>query len=99
MFQANPTRPPRLILVPVRVLLITLLLALLSLAVSLLIGIVGIVVVARMRGVEPNMTLAYRHVAVPTAAVIGAIALVTAVVVEVRTYRRNKALAEIERAA
>ena len=96
---ANPTRLLRLVFVPIRILLITLLLTLLSLAVSLLLGIVGIVIAAKLRGTEPNLTLAYRYVALPAAAIVGAIVLVSAIVIEIRNYRQSKALAQIARAA
>lgn len=83
--------------IPLRVLLVTFLLTLLSFAVSLLLGILTFVIAARLRGVHPNMSTAYRHVAFPVAAVVGAIALVSASVIEIRHYRQAKALAEIER--
>jgi len=88
---------PRWYLIPVRAVLVAFLLTLLSFAVSLLIGILGITIGGRLRGVHPNMTLAYRHVALPTAAVVGAITLIAMTVVEIRDYRQSKALAEIER--
>ena len=75
----------------------TFLLTLFSFAVSLLLGILAIVVAARLRGVHPNMSTAYRHVAFPAAAAVGAVALASASVIEIRHYRQTKALAEIER--
>ena len=80
-----------------RVLLVTFLLTLLSFAVSLLLGILGLVIAARLRGVHPNMSTAYRHIALPLAAVVGVIVFVSASVIEIRHYRQTKALAEIER--
>ena len=80
-------------MVPARILLITFLLTLLSFAVSLLLGIVEIVIAARLRGLHPNLTIAYRHIAFPVAAVIGAIALISASVIEIRHHRQAKALA------
>ncbi|SRR5208282_266608 len=88
---------PRWYWIPTRVLLITFLLTLLSFAVSLLLGILGVVVAGRLRGFRPNMTMAYRHVALPVAAVVGIVALIAASVMEIRRYRQTKALAEIER--
>jgi hypothetical protein len=88
---------PRWYLIPLRVLLVTFLLTLLSFAVSLLLGILAVVMAARLRGVHPNMTIAYRFAAIPVAAAVGAIAFVSASVVEIRHYRQTKALAEIER--
>jgi len=91
--------PPRWYLIPARILLVTFLLTLLAFAVSLLLGIVGMVVLARMRGVHPNMTLAYRHVALPVAASVAAIVFSAASVMEIRNYRQSKALAGIARAS
>jgi hypothetical protein len=88
---------PRWHWIPLRVLPVTFLLTLLSFAVSLLFGILVLVIAARLRGVHPNMSTAYRHVALPVAAAVGVIALISASVVEVRHYRQAKALAEIER--
>lgn len=90
-------KPPRLLLVPVRILLITILAALLSFALSLLLGILATVAVAKIRGVHPDMRIAYRHVALPTAIVVAALAAIAMSVVEVRQYRQAKALAAIER--
>lgn len=88
---------PRWYLIPVRVLLVTFLLTLLVFAVSLLLGILGLVIAARLRGFHPNMTIAYRHIALPAAAAVAAIVLIAASVIEIRHYRQTKALAEIER--
>jgi hypothetical protein len=83
----------------VRVLLVTLLVTLLSFAISLLLGILGVVVGAKLRGIAPNLTLAYRLIAVPAAAVVGSVVLVSTIVLEFRHYRQAKALAQIERAS
>jgi hypothetical protein len=83
--------------IPLRVLLVTFLLTLLSFAVSLLLGILGLVVAGRLHGVQPNMTIAYRYIALPVAAAAGAITVVVASAMEIRRYRQTKALAEIER--
>jgi hypothetical protein len=93
----TPTAQPCWYVIPIRVLLVTFLLTLLAFAVSLLLGILGLVIAARLRGLHPNMTTAYRHIALPIAAVTGAIVLISAAVIEVRRYRQTKALAEIER--
>ena len=93
-----PARRPRLLFIPIRVLLITFLLTLLALAISLFLGIIGIVISAEMRGVAPNMPSAYRIVAAPTAIVVALVGLVASIIVEVRHYRQTKVLSEIERA-
>ncbi len=90
---------PRWYWIPARILLVTFLLTLLSFAVSLLLGILGIVLAGRLRGIHPNMTLAYRHIAAPAACVVAAIVLISATVMELRNYRQTKGLAEIERAS
>ncbi|MGA8154360.1 MAG: gamma-glutamyl-gamma-aminobutyrate hydrolase family protein [Terriglobales bacterium] len=95
---AAPARP-RWYLVPARILLVTFLLTLLAFAVSLLLGIIGMVVLAGLRGVHPNMTLAYRHFALPAAASVAAVAFIAASVMEIRNYRQAKALAGIARAS
>ncbi len=92
-------RKPRWYLIPLRVLLVTFLLTLLAFAVSLLLGIIGVVVGARLRGGTPNMQVAYRDVAAPVAATVFAIVLVSSIFMEVRNYRQAKALEGIERAS
>lgn len=85
-----PSSRFRWLLVPARVLLVTFLLALLSFAVCLLLGIVGLVISAGVRGAHPNLTIAYRQIALPAALVAGAVALAAAIVMEVRHGRREK---------
>jgi hypothetical protein len=82
--------PFRWILVPLRVLLVSFLLTLLSFAVCLLVGILGVLISAGLRGVQPNMTIAYREIALPAALLAGAVALVVAIVMEVRHRRRER---------
>jgi hypothetical protein len=93
----SPATNPGWYLIPPRVLLVTFLVTLLAFAVSLLLGILGVVVAARLRGFHPNMATAYRHIALPAAALVGAIVLISASIIEIRRYRQAKALAEIER--
>jgi len=93
----SPANKPRWYLIPPRILLVTFLLTLLSFAVSLSLGIPAVVIAARLRGLHPDMTTAYRHVALPIAAATAAIALIAASTVEIRRYRQTKARAQIER--
>jgi len=86
-------------MVPVRAFLVTFALTLLSFAICLFLAILGVAGVAVLRGEHPNMTIAYRHIAVPTAAVIGVMVLISALVVEIRRYRQMKILSGIERAS
>jgi hypothetical protein len=95
----SAARQPRWYVIPLRVLLVAFLLTLLAFAVSLLLGILGIVISARLRGLHPNMTLAYRHIALPAALAAGAVALIFATVLEVRNYRQARTLAQIARAS
>jgi hypothetical protein len=92
-----PGRPPRWYAIPVRVLLVTFIGTLIAFAVSLLLGIVGVVIISTVRGVHPEMTMAYRHIALPAAVVAGSIILVLALAMEIRHYRETKTLAAIER--
>lgn len=94
-----PPPAPRWYWVPVRIVVITFLLTLLSFAICLLLGILGVVISGALRGVHPNLALAYRHFAIPAAMAIAAIVLVSATVMEVRRYRQMKALAGIARAS
>jgi hypothetical protein len=70
---------------------------LLSFALSLLVGIVGTVAVSALRGVHPNMTVAYRQIALPAALITGSVIFVLALTMEIRHYRQSKTLAAIER--
>jgi hypothetical protein len=80
-------------------LLVTFILTLVWFALSLLVSIVGLVAVAWLKGVTPDMRIAYRHFALPAGVVGGSIALVTVTVLEIRHYRQAKALSEIARAS
>jgi len=80
-----------------RVLLVTFVGTLLVFAVSLLLGIVGTVIASRLQGTRPDMTVAYRHIALPTAAIAGVIVFLLAIATEIQHYRQAKALASISR--
>jgi uncharacterized BrkB/YihY/UPF0761 family membrane protein len=90
-------RPPRWYAIPIRVALVTFIGTLLSFAVSLLLGIIGTVAVSALRHLNPNMTLAYRRIALPAAIVAGSITFVVTLTMEIRHYRQSKTLAAIER--
>ncbi|MGA9306470.1 MAG: hypothetical protein WBW31_13790 [Candidatus Sulfotelmatobacter sp.] len=89
-------RPPRWYAIPVRVLLLTFIGTLISFAVSLLLGIIATVAVAAVRHVHPNMTVAYRQIALPAAAVAGSIIFVLALIMEIRHNRQSRILAALE---
>jgi hypothetical protein len=88
---------PHWYFIPVRVLLITFLLTLLSFAIGLLLGIAASLIAGWLRGIHPDMTSAYRHVALPIALVVATIVLVSTTVLEIRRYRHTKGLVEIAR--
>jgi uncharacterized BrkB/YihY/UPF0761 family membrane protein len=91
-------RQPRWFFIPVRVALVTFILTLLSFALGLLLGIIGTALTAGIRGLHPNMTHAYRHVAIPIAAAVAVITATCMTVLEIRHYRQSKTLAGIESA-
>jgi hypothetical protein len=97
--EATHVRKLRWYLIPLRVLLVTALVTLLGFAVSLLLGILGVLVGARLRGHPPNLTLAYREIAVPSAAVVGSLVLISSLFLEIRHYRQARTLAGIEKAS
>jgi hypothetical protein len=97
MSTGSPSRQPLWYGIPIRVLLVTFIGTLLSFAVSLLLAIIGTVLVARLRGVHPDMTIAYRQIALPMALVAGGIIFVLALAMEIRHHRQSKALATIEK--
>ena len=90
-------RPPRWYVIPLRVLLVTFIGTLISFAVSLFLGIIGVGAVSVLRRVHPDMTIAYRHIALPAAVVAGSIIFVLTLIMEIRHYRQSKTLASIER--
>jgi uncharacterized membrane protein len=95
----SASRSPHWYGVPVRVGLLTFIGTLLCFAVTLLLAIVGTAGLAAIRGVHPDMRVAYRHIALPVAIAAGAVILVLASIMEVRHYRQIKALSAIERAS
>jgi len=90
---------PRWYGIPVRVLLVTFIGTLFVFAVSLLLAILGTVIICAIRGIHPDMRIAYRMVALPMALVAGAIIFVLSLVMEIRHYRQARALAVIEKAS
>ena len=99
MSSDSKLREPHWYGVLARVLLVTFVGTLLVLGVSLLVGILGTVIASRLHGTRPDMTVAYRYIALPTAAIVGAIVLLLALAMEIQHYRQAKALASISRAS
>lgn len=92
-------RPLRWYAIPVRVLLVTFIGTLIAFAVSLLLGIVGTIAVSVFRHLNPDLTVAYRQIALPAAAVAGGVIFVLSLTMEIRHYRQTKTLAAIARAS
>jgi len=97
MAEPHTFRSPHWYRIPVSVLLITFLGTLICFAVSLLFALLGTVILAALRGVHPDMRIAYRHIALPVALAAGAIIFMVALVAEIRRYRQAKTLTAIER--
>jgi len=92
-------RTPRWYLIPIRVALVTLVVTALAFAVSLFLGIAGLLAGARLHGSHPDMTMAYRMIALPAALIVCAVVLISSAVLELRHYRRAKTLEGIVRAS
>ncbi len=97
MTPAGASRSPRWYGILVRVCLVTFIGTLLCFAVSLLLAILGTVMVAALRGVHPDMRIAYRVIALPMALVAGSVVFVLAMSMEIRHYRQSKTLSSIEK--
>ncbi|MGC2475764.1 MAG: hypothetical protein WA485_15590 [Candidatus Sulfotelmatobacter sp.] len=97
MAKPSATRSPRWYGIPLRILVVTFIGTLLAFAVSLLLAIIGTAIAAAIRGIHPDMRVAYRLIALPMALVAGGIILVLSVGMEIRHYRQTKTLSAIER--
>ena len=75
-----------------RVLFTTLLFTAAGMGAGLFCGIVGTVIYGIIRGGQVDMSNAYKHVAIPAAAVIGSVAFLGALVMEVRAHRQRTSL-------
>ncbi len=91
------SRAPRWYGVPVRIFLVTFIGTLLCFAVCLMLAILGVVIISALRGIHPDMRIAYRLIALPMALVAGGIIFILAVALEIRHYRQAKTLTAIER--
>lgn len=91
------SRSPHWYGIPVRVALLTFIGTLLCFAVILLLAILGTVIVAALRGVHPDMRIAYRMIALPAGVVAGAVIFVLSSVMEIRHYRQSRTLSAIEK--
>jgi len=90
-------RSPHWYGIPLRIFLLTFIGTLSAFAVSLFLAILGIMLVAALRGRRPDMTIAYWHIALPLALVAGGIIFLLATALEIRHYQQRKALRALER--
>jgi len=97
MTPPRASRSPRWYGILVRVCLVTFIGTLLCFAVSLLLAILGTVIVAAVRGMHPDLRIAYRLIALPMALAAGSIIFVFALTMEIRHYRQTKTLSAIEK--
>lgn len=86
----SPARSPRWYGIPLRVLLITFVGTLLVFAVGLLLAIIGTVIASALRGIHPDMRIAYRLIALPMAVFAGMMIFIGSVVMEVRHYLKAR---------
>ena len=86
---AKPGKLAKLFGSTVRVLFTTLLFTCGGMGLGLLLGIIGMITYGLVAGVQPDMRNAYRHFAIPLAALIGCVALVGALVLEIRARRTH----------
>lgn len=94
---AQASRSPRWYGIPLRVAVVTFIGTLLCFAVVLLLAIAGTAIASALRGVHPDMRIAYRYIAMPMALVAGGMILVFSISLEVRHYRQMKTLSAIEK--
>ena len=96
MSSAVISQSPHWYYIPLRVVVLTFFATLLCFAIGLFIGICVVVIMAFLHGAHPDLRAAYRHVALPTAAIGFAIVFVSSIVAETRRYRRARTLSHIE---
>lgn len=77
--------------------MITFIGSLLVFAVTLLFSIFGVVITGALYHRHPDMTIAYRHIAIPVGIAAAVIIFVFALINEIRRYRQSKTLTAIER--
>ena len=75
------------VIATVRVLFTTLLFTAGGMGLGLLLGIIGMVLFGLITGTDVDMRNAYRHFAIPVAAVLGTVAFMGAILLEVRHRR------------
>ncbi len=86
----KPTPLQRAVMKTFRTMLVTFLFTLLGMGVGLMTGILWYAIGGAVRGVHPNMALAYRHIAILAAMVFGFCALLYQLFLETRTAPRPR---------
>ena len=84
---AQPGTLATLVSSAVRVLFTTLLFTAGGMGLGLFLGILGMIAYGLIAHVQPDMRNAYRHVAIPLAITVGALAFLGALVLEIRARR------------
>jgi uncharacterized BrkB/YihY/UPF0761 family membrane protein len=82
--RAQQSKVSRFFSVVIRILFVTVLFTLIGMGAGLFAGIIGVVVLAFVKDIHPDMQTAYLRVAIPTAIVFGTIALIYNVAQEIR---------------
>lgn len=77
-----------LLAIAVRVVIFTFLFTLVAFAVGLLCGIIASALYGMIRGVHPDMTMAYRFSAIPLAVMVMVISFIAMLTAEIRRTRR-----------
>lgn len=90
--RTSPARSPRWYGIPIRIFLITFIGTLLVFALSLLLAIIGTVIASALRGIHPDMRIAYRLIALPMAGFGGAMIFIGSAVMEVRQYFKSRSV-------
>ena len=88
----SPARSPRWYGIPIRIVVITFIGTLLVFALGLLLAIIGTMIASAIRGIPPDMRIAYRLIALPMAACAGVMIFIGSVVMEIRHYLKAKSI-------
>jgi hypothetical protein len=86
----KPTLLQRVVMKSFRTLFVTLLFTMLGMGIGLMAGILWYVIGGAVRGVHPDMALAYRHIAIYVAIGFGGCALLYQLFLETRTAPRPR---------
>jgi len=81
---AQQSKVSRFFSVVIRILFVTVLFTLIGMGAGLFAGIIGVVILAFVKDIHPDMQTAYLRVAIPNAIVFGTVALIYNVVQEIR---------------